>query len=98
MTATSAAGPSLRRLRIETSSRNHGFLGEFRHFELLDVQQLNVLERSRCVEQLENAPLPFAIRVLGHASQRRHALHEIALDRRQRLTATDKDSASMFDF
>ena len=85
-------------MRIKPRRRDDSLFGKLRHFELRDVEQLDVFEGPRGVEQRENASLPFAIRVLGHPSQRRHALDEIALDGRERLTAADKDGARMFDF
>src|SRR5881628_182996 len=77
--------PLWNRRRVQTSRGDDLFLRQLRHLELLHAEQLDVLQRSGRVEELDNVTTPFAIRVLRHASKARHPLHDVAIDGRERL-------------
>src|SRR5205809_7501180 len=71
--------------RIQACGGDDFFLRQLRHLELLHPQQLDALQRSGRVEELENVTAAFAVRVLRHASKARDTLHDVAIHGRERL-------------
>src|SRR5712691_6629302 len=71
--------------RIQACCGDDFFLRQLRHLELLHPQQLDALQRSGRVEELENVTAAFAVRVLRHASKARDTLHDVAIHGRERL-------------